>query len=120
MGYRTILIVSLLLVSTQLPLDMLAQDPVAAIEGEVLDPSALAVAGATVTVANLDTGYSKNYVTSANGSYRFSLLPIGRYSVSIEATGFSRFLQQPVQLNVSQTVRLDVRLQLASHKHRSQ
>ena len=95
---------------------MLAQDPVASVEGEVLDPSASAVAGATVTVANLDTGYSKNYVTSANGSYRFSLLPIGRYSISIEATGFSRFLQQPVQLNVSQTVRLDVRLQLASQQ----
>jgi outer membrane receptor protein involved in Fe transport len=117
MGYRTILIVSVLLVSTQFPLqNTLAQDPVAAIEGEVLDPSAAAVAGATVTVANLDTGYSKNYVTSANGSYRFPLLPIGRYSVSIEATGFSRFLQQPVQLNVSQTVRLDVRLQLASQQ----
>ena len=117
MEYRTILIVSVLLVSTQFPLqDILAQDPVAAIEGEVLDPSALAVAGATVTVANLDTGYSKNYVTSANGSYRFSLLPIGRYSVSIEASGFSKFLQQPVQLNVSQTVRLDVRLQLASQQ----
>jgi len=117
MGYRTILIVSVLLVSTQFPLqNMLAQDPVAAIEGEVLDPSASAVAGATVTVANLDTGYSKNYVTNANGSYRFSLLPIGRYSISIEATGFSRFLQQPVQLNVSQTVRLDVRLQLAAQQ----
>ena len=117
MGYRTILIISVLLAFTQFPgQNVLAQDPVASVEGEVLDPSASAVAGATVTVVNLDTGYSKNYVTSANGSYRFSLLPIGRYSISIEATGFSRFLQQPVQLNVSQTVRLDVRLQLASQQ----
>jgi len=69
-----------------------------------------------VTLTNLDTGYTKNQVTSANGSYRLSLVPIGRYAVSIEAAGFSRFLQQPVHLNVSQTVRLDVQLELVSQR----
>ena len=52
--------------------------------------------------------------TGSNGIYRFSLLPIGRYSVSIDGKGFSRFLQQSVQVNVSQTVRLDAQLSLDS------
>jgi hypothetical protein len=93
-----------------------AQDPVAALEGEVRDPSSGAISGATVTVTNLDTSYSKNQATNSNGFYRLSLLPIGRYSVSIDALGFAHFRQQPVQLNVSQTVRLDVQLELASQR----
>jgi Carboxypeptidase regulatory-like domain len=94
--------------------DACAQDPVAAVEGEVLDPSSAAIVGAAVTVTNLDTGNSKNQVTNANGFYRLSLLPVGRYAVLIEAAGFSRFLQQPVQLNVSQTVRLELASQRES------
>ncbi|MEW5980292.1 MAG: carboxypeptidase regulatory-like domain-containing protein [Acidobacteriota bacterium] len=93
-----------------------AQDPVAALEGEVRDPSGSVVSQANVTVTHLDTGYAKTQMTSLNGFYRLSLLPVGRYSVSIDKVGFSRFRQQPVWLNVSQTVRLDVQLELASKR----
>jgi len=93
-----------------------AQDPVAALEGEVRDPSGAAVSGALVTVKNLNTSYSKSQTTGTNGFYRLSLLPIGQYSVSIEQQGFARFRQQPIQLNVSETVRLDVQLELASQR----
>jgi outer membrane receptor protein involved in Fe transport len=72
------------------------------------------VPDAAVKATNLDTGYVNSVTTGLNGIYRFSLLPIGRYSVSIEGKGFSRFLQQSVQVNVSQTVRLDAHLSLDS------
>jgi hypothetical protein len=93
-----------------------AQDPVASLEGFVRDASGSPVTGVKVTVENLDTSATQSSVTGSGGAYRFALLPIGRYAVSIEHAGFARFRQQPVHLNVSQSVRLDVDLQLASQR----
>ncbi len=93
-----------------------AQDPVASLEGEVRDGSGGAVARAAVTIRNLDTGYKQSQATSAEGFYKLLLVPVGRYQLSVERSQFARFQQQPVQLNVSQTVRLDVELALASQQ----
>ena len=93
-----------------------AQEPVASVEGEIRDPSGSALAGAAVSATNLDTGYALSQVTSPGGFYRLVQLPIGRYAVTVEKEGFARFRQQPVQLNVSQSVRLDVQLDLASQR----
>ena len=41
-------------------------------------------------------------------------MPIGRYSVTVEAPQFGTLVQQPVQVNVSQAVRVNVQLELAS------
>lgn len=95
---------------------LLAQDPVASLEGEVRDATGGALSTAAVAVTNLDTGYTQRQTTGENGFYRLSLVPIGRYSVAVEKEGFAKFRQQPVQLNVSQTVRLDVQLELASQR----
>lgn len=91
-----------------------AQDPVATIEGDVLDPSGKGVAAAHVRLANLDTSRTLVYETQADGRYRFAFVPVGRYSLAVESSGFARFQQQPIQLNVSQSARLDVQLELAS------
>jgi len=93
-----------------------AQDPVASLEGEIHDATGGSVVGAAVTILNLDTGYKQSQTTSGEGFYKLSLVPVGRYQLSIEKTGFARFQQQPVHLNVSQTSRLDVALALASQQ----
>ncbi len=93
-----------------------AQDPVASWEGRVSDSTGAAIGGALVTISNLGTGYRQSQVTSPEGLYRLSLVPVGRYLFTVEAAGFARFQQQPVQVNVSQTVRLDVELVLASQQ----
>ncbi len=93
-----------------------AQDPRGSLEGEVRDSSGGALVGAAVSVLNLDTGYKQAQTTSAEGFYKLSLLPVGQYQVTIEYTGFARFQQQPVQLNVSKTVRVDVAMTLASNQ----
>ncbi len=106
----------ILFVPLLLCVSALAQDPVASLEGEVHDPTGGAVGAATVSVTNLDTGYKQSQSTSTGGFYKLSLLPVGRYQLTVERSGFARFQQQPVQLNVSQTVRLDVQLTLASQR----
>lgn len=97
-------------------LSLWAQDPVASIEGHVIDPGGDAIRAATVSLANLDTAQSRSVVTSAAGLYRFALVPVGRYSLTIEAPGFARFTQQPIQLSVSESARADVQMQLAGVK----
>ncbi len=91
-----------------------AQDPVASVEGDVLDPNGSAIRSATVTLTNLETSQGRSVTASAAGSYRFTLIPVGRYSLTVEAPGFARFTQQPITLSVSDSVRLDVAMQLAS------
>ena len=93
-----------------------AQDPVASLEGEIRDASGGAIAGATVTVTNLDMGYQQTQTASPMGLYKFSQLPPGRYKISVQRDGFATFEQQPIQLNVSQVGRLDVVLTLASQQ----
>ena len=93
-----------------------AQDPVASLEGQIHDAAGGAIAGASVTLRNLDTGYRQSQTTSAEGFYKLALAPVGPYLLVVERTGFARFQQQPVHLNVSQTARLDVTLTLASQQ----
>ena len=58
--------------------------------GTVTDSSGLAVADATVTVKNIDTGLVRATQTSADGSYTVTELPIGTYTVTISQAGFAR------------------------------
>ena len=98
------------------PMRGLAQDPTGAIEGVVTDKTAGVVAGAHVVARNLDTGFTREAHASADGLFRLPLLPVGQYSMTVEATDFGKLVQQPIQVNVSQTVRLDPQLEVASRR----
>ena len=99
-----------------LSLPVMAQDAVASLEGEVRDASGGALSGAAVTIRNLETGYQQAQVTAESGFFKLTLLPVGAYRLTVERPGFARYQQQPVRLNVSQTVRVDVTLALASQQ----
>ena len=61
----------------------------ASIQGTVVDTSGGAVAGATVTVTDQDTGAIKSSVTADTGFYRVSALVPGKYTITVEAAGFN-------------------------------
>jgi hypothetical protein len=94
----------------------LAQDPTGTIEGLITDASASALTGAKVIAQNLDTGFTKETITVSNGLFRIPLLPVGRYSITVNAPQFSPLIQQPVTVNVSETVRVELRLTLSTVK----
>jgi hypothetical protein len=91
-----------------------AQDPTGAIEGTVTDKTSSAVAGARLTVRHLDTGLTRQSESGADGFFRLAQLPVGAYSVSVRAAQFAPVVQQPVEVAVSQTVRIVVRLELSA------
>jgi hypothetical protein len=66
------------------------------IVGQILDPSGAAVAGADVTIRNKDTNITRNATTDAAGRYTASYLPLGRYEVTVRASGFETPAQETV------------------------
>ncbi|HEX5855018.1 MAG TPA: TonB-dependent receptor, partial [Thermoanaerobaculia bacterium] len=60
------------------------------IGGVVRDSSGLPLPGAQVTAKGVKSGFSRDTVTGANGSYTLRLLPIGDYAVTVALSGFGK------------------------------
>ena len=82
------------------------------IEGVVQDATGAALPGVTVTVTQLETGSRRVLTTSADGSYRALLLPLGSYRVRAELTGFKVVERTGVSLSAGQTALVDVTLEV--------
>ena len=77
----------------------IAQDLTAPISGTVTDTSGALVPNAKVTVTNTDKNVAIKIInTDAGGNYVAPYLPIGHYSVKIEASGFQTYTQQNIEL----------------------
>ena len=72
------------------------------IRGAVTDPSDAVVPGVTVTAINQATGVKFTTTTGADGSYFFQQIPIGTYSISVSAPGFSAFRATGIVINIDQ------------------
>jgi hypothetical protein len=86
----------------------------ATIQGTVLDPNGGAVAHAKVTVTNQATGVVQNTVASAEGYYRITELPPGKYTVEVEAGGFKKSVSKDVVVEAEQPRGLDVSLEIGA------
>src|SRR5437660_8422580 len=82
------------------------------LQGTVTDPSGAALAGATVTARNMDTGLAITTVTTDAGLYSVPNLPPGRYSVSVEAPSLKKYTQEGVTVPTGTAVSLDIQMQL--------
>ncbi len=82
------------------------------ISGLVTDSSSAAIPGATVTVTNTATGGTRTTTTNADGLYSFPSLPPGIYALKVELQGFKTAELPHVKVDVEQTVRVDVPLQV--------
>jgi hypothetical protein len=91
---------------------LLAQSDRGTITGTVTDPSGAVLVGASVTATNQATGVTTRTTTTSAGNFTIPLLRGGTYEVSIEQSGFKKFVQAGVILEVGQTVRVDAPLQL--------
>jgi len=89
-----------------------AQMTTATIAGTVLDPSGAVIPGATVTATNTDTKFTRTTTTGAAGNYRLEFLPIGKYSVNTQASGFKANSQTNITLNLNEELHNNVTLEL--------
>src|SRR5688500_14964237 len=84
------------------------------IEGIVTDNQGLVVPGASVTVRNVDRNVSRSVVTGADGGYRFLNMPVGNYEITVELTGFARYVRAGITLAVNQVAVVEVELRPAA------
>ena len=106
--YVAVLIVVLTWVSTSF-----SQSTTGDILGTVHDASGALVAGAKIAVTNLDTNAKKEAVTSGEGQFRIPLLPAGRYEVTVEKSGFAKYRQGPIVLQLNEAADLKINLQVS-------
>ncbi|MBL8292817.1 MAG: TonB-dependent receptor [Bryobacterales bacterium] len=91
---------------------VLGQDFRSTLQGTVTDPTQGLVAGASVTLKNVDTALERTATTDNNGFYIFQFQPPGNYELSVKAAGFRTAVKQGIVLALTQTLREDVTLQL--------
>src|SRR5712691_11399392 len=85
-----------------------------ALTGLVTDPQGAVIAGVPVTATHVDTGARIIGSTSQTGNYTIPQMPVGRYVVTLERTGFKTFRRENVIIAAAQTLRLDVTMELGS------
>lgn len=79
--------------------------------GTVTDATGAAVAGANVTVHNVDTGVDRVTQTGVDGAYLVPELPVGTYRIAIEKSGFQKSVTEGVKVDVAAQRRVDAVLQ---------
>ena len=82
---------------------LIAQEFRATVKGQVADSSKAAAPGATVTVQNQETNETASAVTNADGNYTIPFLRPGLYTLTVELSGFQKYVRKDMRLEVSQT-----------------
>jgi hypothetical protein len=80
------------------------------ISGIVTDQTGAVVVGATVTLSNINTGVKVVRNTSETGLFVFDLVDPGTYSVSVETTGFTKFIQENIQVQTRDDITVNASL----------
>jgi hypothetical protein len=86
----------------------------AQIHGVVLDPSGAAVPGAQVAAASTSTGATENTVSGPDGNFVLADLQIGGYTLEVTASGFNKYRQTGIFLQVGQNVEVNVSLKIGA------
>ncbi|HLK69001.1 MAG TPA: carboxypeptidase-like regulatory domain-containing protein [Bryobacteraceae bacterium] len=85
----------------------LAQGLTGQISGTVLDPADNMVAGARVSLSNALTGQTRQVITSSDGSFLFSEVLPGSFSLSILKTGFHELRRTDIHLSTGERLSLE-------------
>jgi hypothetical protein len=89
-------------------------DVTGSILGVVRDRTQAVVAGAKITATNVQTNFSKETTSDADGSYHILALPAGNYKVTATAPGFRPFAATDVTLEVNDQFRIDITLEVGT------
>lgn len=109
MSTRAALVLAIL-VLTALP-TAAGQTTTGTIRGQVRDPQSAVTPGATVTVRNVDTNAIRTTITDEDGKFLVTNLPVGNYELTVELSGFTKYVRSGLTLAVNQDAVLPVNLQ---------
>jgi outer membrane receptor protein involved in Fe transport len=91
-----------------------AQNITATITGIVKDGTGAVIPNASIKATNTGTQAAFTAISSTDGSYIVRTLPVGLYTVRIEARGFQAWEARELRLQVNEIARVDATLGVAS------
>jgi hypothetical protein len=101
-----------LLIISFVPCALCAQNWNSHLEGLITDPSGAVIPQAQVTLENNASGQVRHSQTNQQGFYTFPLLPVGSYDLTVAAPGFAPRVLHGLTLQVGQSARVDLTLEL--------
>lgn len=88
------------------------QSATSSLRGTINDAKGAVVQGATVTLTNPSTGFSRSTKSAADGGYQFLEVPPASYGLTVSYGGFATVRQDHVVLQVSQPETVNITLQV--------
>src|SRR5690349_10675129 len=85
-----------------------------AIRGSIKDQQGAVVAGATVTLTNPETNFTRTTTSNESGQFSFETISPGIYKVEVEAKGFKKAVFNQVSALVSKPTDLDVPMEIGN------
>src|SRR5262249_15653721 len=82
--------------------------------GTVKDPTGAVIAAASISVTSSATGQERKTVTDSLGEYSIAPLPVGDYTVRVEAAGFKTSTIHGLALRLDHQARVDLSMALGS------
>jgi hypothetical protein len=84
------------------------------ITGVITDASGAVVAGALISVRNVDTGSMYSGDSTGTGNYTVAQLPTGTYDLRVESSGFKAFERKGLAVEPANVLRIDVSMQVGT------
>ena len=84
------------------------------IQGAVTDPTGAAVPGANIEARNLETNFTRNQDSDANGRFALLQMPPGRYTLTASKQGFATIVRENLELTVGQALSLPISMKISS------
>jgi Carboxypeptidase regulatory-like domain/TonB dependent receptor len=91
-----------------------AQTDRGTITGTISDPAGAVIAAAAIEAKNIATGALYPAASSGTGNYTIAQLPAGTYDLTVSVPGFKKYVRQGLQVEVAETARIDVALEVGS------
>jgi hypothetical protein len=82
------------------------------ISGKVVDPTGAVLPGATVTVTEQNTGFTRTVITAETGAYAVPSLDPGLYTVTVELPEFATLMRTGLTLTAGSEMILDLKMQV--------
>jgi Carboxypeptidase regulatory-like domain len=91
-----------------------AQGDRGTLTGTVTDPTGAVIPNANIQVTNNDTSAVYKIGTSSTGNYTLANLPVGNYTMTVEAPGFKKFERPNLIIQVAEITRVDAALEVGA------
>ena len=91
-----------------------------AVTGVALDPSGAPLPGVSVKLSKKGSGDTRSATSDDGGRFAFLMVPPGAYKLEAEKADFETLTLRDIHVTVTETLRVELRLQLATHHERAE